>query len=418
MIKFIEHGGRCRPTMDYVPGELLIYRLKRCPEAEKELVFDWMRELLRQIELYHRCRGNQCYRYVNPFSVLVTRENKILLLDLEAESNEFVLRNMQKRAMRNHFVKPIIHIRENTKITLDLYGYGKTIQFILANTNVEPSLTKREENRLEKIIQKCLGENPKKQYEDLKQVQKELPTISNWNQRKRKTWVIVIAGLAATAVILAVSAVRIRGKQEEKIQMQQGLQNIKEESQMAETAENEGGTGNHTTDGGENRLEPETADGVSGLSDGMDQLEEDIDGLQEYLLKNTTKDNQEIIEQGEKLQRELLRYLAAAYDREGMAEKAAAAYEALCEVETQTELLKTTYLRRISLAMEQQDEGKAVRIGEEAIERFPELKETDIFKTLEELYGLTEKETVYEEEKNAEEKGETDETEKNANPAG
>lgn len=330
---------------------------------------------MRQIELYHRCRSDQCYRYVNPFSVLVTRDDKILLLDLEAESNEFVLRNMQKRAMRNHFVKPIIHIRENTKISLDLYGYGKTIQFILANTNVEPSLTKREENRLEKIIEKCLGENPKKQYEDFSQVQKELPTISNWSQNKRKKGVILAAAVGFM-LIAAVFVVKIREKQEEKIQIQQSLENVKEEVYVTETEESK-----------ESR----------GPEDKLDSLEEEAEGLQEYLLRNTAKDNKEIIMQGEALLRELLRCLSAAYDREGMTEEALAAYEALCRVETQEELLKSAYLRRVSIEMELQEEGKAVQIGKEAVARFPELEESEVFQRLEEEYGVMEKEDADEE---------------------
>ena len=56
--------------------------------------------------------------------------------------------------------------------------------------------------------------------------------------------------------------------------------------------------------------------------DGMKELEENVDSLQEYVFQNTTSDNQEIIEQGEELKRELYRYLAAAYDREEMKEQA------------------------------------------------------------------------------------------------
>ena len=209
VLKFIEHGGRCRPAMDYIQGDLLIYRLKRCKEMEKALLFEWMRELLCQLDQYHKCFGNQGYRYVNPYSVLVTAEGKLLLLDLKAESNEFVLRNMQKRAMREHFVKPIVQIRENTKISLDLYGYAKTIQFILANVQVEPSLTSREENRLEKIIDKCLCKNSKKQYEDFKQVQKELPSFRSRSRKsgkkmQRKEWKKWLVLLVIAAVILAV----------------------------------------------------------------------------------------------------------------------------------------------------------------------------------------------------------------------
>lgn len=173
--------------MDWVNGELLIYRVKDNPQIEKEILFDWMRQLLDQLQKYHQCHKNQNYRYLNPYSVLIARDGKLLLLDLEAESNEFVLRNLQKRAMRTHFVKPIVHISESSGDALDLYGYGKTMQFILANTKVEPSLTRNQENKLEKIINKCLNENPGKQYKGLKQVEKELPVIRNkqlWEEKK------------------------------------------------------------------------------------------------------------------------------------------------------------------------------------------------------------------------------------------
>ncbi len=380
VLKFIEHGGRCRPAMDYLPGELLIYRLKRCPEVEKALLFDWIKQLLYQLELFHRCRNHESYRYLNPYSVLVTQEEKLLLLDLEAESNEFVLRNLQKRAMRNHFVKPVVNIRENTKISLDLYGYAKTIQFILANVNVEPSLTKREENRLEKIIDKCLCENQKKQYEDLKQIKKELPSIQDRRWKIQKKWGIVSAVLAG---LLIVFLVFLRNNQTEKEQQQ--LQdyagnygNLQSEQQvMIENAE-EGGIQTTGFDGegfptDTKRGNVERMEEKSYVPDGMTEVSEGVDALQEYMLRNTSQDNWEIIEQGEELKRELLRYLAAAYDREDMKEKAKEAYEELCRVEVQEELLESAYLRRIALEMEQNQET-AFQTGKEAMQNLPHSK--------------------------------------------
>ena len=132
----------------------------------------------------------------------------------------------------------------------------------------------------------------------------------------------------------------------------------------------------------------------------MDILTEETEGLQEYLLRNTTKDNREIIETGESLYQGLLRYLSAAYDREGMTEEALASYELLCDVETQTELVKSAYLRRISLEMEIQDKTAAIQTAKEAVGKFPELKESEVLKKMEEKYGTLEKEDVNEEKKN------------------
>ncbi|MGC4018347.1 MAG: hypothetical protein QM793_03360 [Muricomes sp.] len=163
--------------MDCIAGRLLIHRLHDRQDITKEIVLRWFSLLTIELERYHRCRKEQCYRYLNPYSILVTEEEKILLLDLSAQSNSFVLKNIQKPAMREHFVKPVIYVRENTKISLDFYGLGKTMQFVLACTEEVISFSKIEEYLLFRVVEKCLGENLKKKYDNLKQVQKELPKM-------------------------------------------------------------------------------------------------------------------------------------------------------------------------------------------------------------------------------------------------
>lgn len=323
----------------------MIYRVRRCPEIEKEVLFAWFKQLLVQIEQYQRYRNGQCYRYVNPYSVLITKEDQILLLDLEAESNAFVLKNLQKRAMREHFVKPIIHIKENTKLSLDLYGYAKTIQFILAGTKVMPSLSGREEYRLAKLIGKCLNENPKKQYDDLKQVEKALPVMKRERKSNFKRISITVIG----CVIFGTAGLFYFNLQHEE-KNGQDSQVKTEENQETENQE-------------EQQEKP---------PDRMDELTEEIHKLEQYLLRNTVKENQEVIRQGEELHREVLRYLAAAYDREGLREEALRSYRELCEAENQDAYLETAYIRRMVLEMEQYPYGKeAVITGKEALERLP-----------------------------------------------
>lgn len=198
VIKFVEHNGKCRIVMDCIPGRLLVYRMQDADGPAKDEVFRWFGMLAGELEKYHRCKRDQCYRYLNPYSVLVTAENKIFLLDLSAESNGFVLQNMQKPAMREHFVKPVIHIKENTRLSMDLYSLGKTMQFILARAEPVITLSRREEYLLSGIIEKCLGENPKKKYVNLKEVLKELPKVSSKKyeiQKKQKKSVLIIGAI-------------------------------------------------------------------------------------------------------------------------------------------------------------------------------------------------------------------------------
>ncbi|WP_122641761.1 hypothetical protein [Luxibacter massiliensis] len=171
--------------MDCLAGRLLIHRIQDASQITKEQLFGWFTKMAAELEKYSRCRNGQCYRFLNPYSILVTSDDKILLLDLNASSNAFVIRNMQRPAMREHFVRPVIHMRESSKSAPDLYGLGKTIQFMLAHTESLISLNKLEEYLLLRIILKCLGENPKRKYENIKQVQNDL-SKTKWKIRGKK----------------------------------------------------------------------------------------------------------------------------------------------------------------------------------------------------------------------------------------
>lgn len=345
--------------MDYVAGELLIYRIRRCPDIEKQTLFRWFHQLLTQIEQYQKCKNQQCYRYVNPYSVLITQDEQILLLDLNAESNAFVLKNLQKRAMRNHFVKPVVHIKENTKISLDLYGYAKTIQFILAATHVAPSLTGWEKHRLVKLIDRCLNENPKKQYEDLQQVKRDLPIEKISKERKNRKKILVISLCVLLTALLC--GLYYRQTLQEKYEQQKKYEEEIAVRQKGEVPEEE--NEKDKTRNLKDQLDSE---------DGLDSMEEELHVIEQYLLRNTVKDNQEVIRQGEILQRNLLRYLAAAYDREEEKEKALETYRALCGLETQQEYLETAYIRRIALEIELFEYGEeAILTAKEAQGKFP-----------------------------------------------
>lgn len=178
IIRFLKHDGEFRVVMDCKNGSLLIDRLREGKVIEKNSIFLWFRALAEELEKYHICKKGQCYRFVNPYSVLVTQAEEIYLLDLSAEENRFVTDKMQSPAMRQHFVKPVVRITEASGQMPDFYGFGKTIQFILAYTEPFITLSKKEIYLLSAVVRNCLGENPKKKYEAMKQVKKELPGVN------------------------------------------------------------------------------------------------------------------------------------------------------------------------------------------------------------------------------------------------
>lgn len=217
VLKFIEHGPRCRQSMDCVRGTILLNYLKENPRTDKSALIGRFRELAVSVDQYHRSHGRQNYRYLNPCSVIVSEDGHLFLLDTEAPDNEPAMKRMQKRAVRSHFVKPVYEIGIGKNNDADLFAYGRTIQFVLAYSETHPPLSRREEKRLSRVIARCTGDSGKK-YEDLRQVIKDLPAVpgrkTDTRERgsipgKRKT-----AILAGAAVILTICALAVAGDRE------------------------------------------------------------------------------------------------------------------------------------------------------------------------------------------------------------
>lgn len=384
IIRFMEHGNRWHPAMDCVQGELLIDRVRRCPEVEKEEVFGWIRQLAQQLERFHRCRSGQCYRYVNPYSVMITRDGQIMLLDLDAQSNAFVLKNMQKRAMRNHFVKPLLHIRDHTRLFADFYGFGKTVQFLMASTIPDPPLTRGESRKLYRITEKCLSEDPKRVYQEFGQIQRDLPVVRNPGDRRK------IRGIAVSACVLFLAAGSVmyrtlaeREERGERMQSRMELVNAEDgSSQSVNSAEtdNVGKAGVENADMEKNTAEQSAESTVGEHAGDAVQNSAGLDrqvaaALGEQLAFQTSEGNREVIRCGENIKREVLRCLGEAYIREKQTEQALDVYRELCRTETDTERLREIYMKRIQLEEECGDSQAALETGREASARFSESKE-------------------------------------------
>ena len=398
VIRFIDQGNLTRITMDYRKGVLLLNWLKENRMIEKEVLYQWIAMLVKQICLYHRCQKNQCYRYLSPESVLVSPDGQLYLLDLEAESNAFVMRDMQRREMRQHFMKKEMCLQYNMRLETDFYSLGKTIQFLLAHVTIDPKLSQREENQIYHFVQKCLGNHPRKSYHDLDKIQKEIPHYKK-EKKHKKIWVVPgILFVTALAMFFV-------------FQYQNSMKNVDENVKKV--------TANTNAEGKESEEE-----------NGLAELE--LGGLQEKLMQqyelilqnNTTEDNQKIITTGEEMELELISYLATAYDREEEYEKAVFYYGIQTRLEVNQAQLERIYQRKATIEeqLEQYEEARAtykaamqacekseaialryltfickhdsanIELQNEGLQAvisaLPELKETEAFKKLQQEYGI------------------------------
>ena len=70
VLRFVDQNGWSYMVNDYAKGCSLMEYIKQGIRVEKETVFDWIRQLSKQLEQYYRC-GNEdaAYGYVNPWNL-------------------------------------------------------------------------------------------------------------------------------------------------------------------------------------------------------------------------------------------------------------------------------------------------------------------------------------------------------------
>ena len=121
VLRLIEHGQICYISSENVQGRTLARYLKYHPVMEKKEMFLLLKAIAEQLELIHRCRGNPCYQYVNPYSIILAEDGRVYFLDMKAETNMKQVVFMQRRDMREYFLPPEENYYQNASKELDIY---------------------------------------------------------------------------------------------------------------------------------------------------------------------------------------------------------------------------------------------------------------------------------------------------------
>lgn len=205
VLRIVVHSNRCYMSTDYVIGKQLIVWLKYHSRIDKEQMLGWIRELIENLEHFHQCRGNPCYQYVNPYSIIVGEDKKLYLLDLGSKTQDELLHLMQRRHVRENFLSADNQYYQKVSVQEDIYGFGKTVQYLLSAVDVEPPLRKVEELRLKNMISRCINRNSKKCYQTIREISEYIPNskIKNTNKtlllRKALVCTVVLIGFAIIA---------------------------------------------------------------------------------------------------------------------------------------------------------------------------------------------------------------------------
>ncbi len=205
VLRFIEHNRVCYVSSEYVKGSPMIRWLKYHPQIAKEVLFAWMHDMIRQLGQFHKCRGHPCYQYVNPYSIIVTEEGVLYFLDMGSSANEEELKRMQRRTVREHFLPAGEAYYQKASVALDIYGLGKTFQYLLSESDPEPRLSSREIIRLQKTISKCLNEHSKKSFQKVSDIHKYIPQYKQGKERNFRQKKILLPGVVTAVILIGIS---------------------------------------------------------------------------------------------------------------------------------------------------------------------------------------------------------------------
>ena len=201
ILKFVMHGDKCYMSTDIVKGKPLIVWLKYHAHITKEQFYEWARQIIADLDHFHRCRGNPCYQYVNPYSVIVGEDRKVYLLDLASKEQEDMMHLMQRRYVRENFLSPENQYYQKSEEKEDIYGFGKMIQYVLSSVELEPELKFLENVRIQKIITRCLDKQGKKRYQKLSDLSGQFSLSEKRNGSKKIMYVMIALAVIGLLVL-------------------------------------------------------------------------------------------------------------------------------------------------------------------------------------------------------------------------
>lgn len=201
ILKFVMHGDKCYMSTDIVKGKPLIVWLKYHAHITKEQFYEWARQIIADLDHFHRCRGNPCYQYVNPYSVIIGEDRKVYLLDLASKEQEDMMHLMQRRYVRENFLSPENQYYQKSEEKEDIYGFGKMIQYVLSSVELEPELKFLESVGIQKIITRCLDKQGKKRYQKLSDLSGQFSLSEKRNGSKKIMYVMIALAVIGLLVL-------------------------------------------------------------------------------------------------------------------------------------------------------------------------------------------------------------------------
>ena len=172
-------------VMEYLEGETLGNRLRRAGPQPWQEVRRWGKDLCLMLEYLHQHTPSLIYQDMKPDNVMVQPRGNLRLIDFGTVLKVQEGREGLRLGTKGFAAPEQFDYKKNIDVRTDVYSLGQTLCQLL--TGYEPgefsdrefriSGRRRFPRKLNKILRKCIRENPEDRYQSCQQLREALCEI-------------------------------------------------------------------------------------------------------------------------------------------------------------------------------------------------------------------------------------------------
>ena len=213
-----EEDGFFLVEEEYIDGICLQDMLDGGATLEEKQAADVVRKVCEALHVLHE--NGFVHRDVKPEHVMLTPENRIVLIDLDASMRISPEKDTDTRLLGTAiYAAPEQFGLTRSDVRTDIYSVGILLNELL--TGVHPAVTRYRGGRLDGVIERCIQMNPQDRYQNMDELTTALSSAHVVGTEKKKTaqnphrrWLLPVAACVACLGILAGAAALPDGKTE------------------------------------------------------------------------------------------------------------------------------------------------------------------------------------------------------------
>ena len=169
-----EHNNTLTVIEEYISGDSLQEIIDLCGPLSEQDVISYSIKLCDILTDLHSSSPVIIHRDIKPSNIILTEDERIILIDLNAAKQCITEKNRDTRLLGTKgFAAPEQFGFGNSSCQTDIYAVGNLIKALLSPENIEPQIS----SKLNDIINKCLEMNPKDRYQNASQLKSALERI-------------------------------------------------------------------------------------------------------------------------------------------------------------------------------------------------------------------------------------------------